>query len=126
MGWNKIKIDQADRIFSRYIRYRDKWTCQRCGRKHPEGAGTLGNSHYWSRRHESTRFDPENCDAICNAPCHQMWGGDYREDYKKFKLKQLGNKGYDLLELRHNQYQKKDRKLALMIAKALLKEVCPS
>lgn len=122
MSWG-LKIDAADRVFSQYIRRRDKWTCVACGRKHPEGAGTLGNSHYWSRRNESTRFEPDNCDALCNMPCHHRWGGDYRGEYKAFKLKQLGEKRYKTLELQHNTYQKKDRKLALLIARELLKSI---
>lgn len=118
-----IKIDAADRAFSLYIRYRDHWRCVRCGRQHPEKAGTLGNSHFWSRRHEITRFDPENCDAICNAPCHQRWGGDDRPEYVAWKKKQLGQKAYDLLEIRHHMYKKRDRKLELIIAKSLLQSV---
>lgn len=126
MSFGNIKIDAADKTFSIYVRLRDKCcvSCKRIGERDMDGRAIVGlqASHYWSRRHESTRFDPENVDALC-IYCHQQWGGDYRDQYKAFKVKQLGKKGYDLLELRHNQYQKRDRKLALIVAKALLKEI---
>lgn len=126
MGWNKIRLDIADTTFSRFIRLRDG-ACVRCSRpgtasKTGEEIIGLQNSHYWSRRNESTRFDPENCDALC-AGCHRAWGGDDRRLYEEFKREQLGEQGYNLLELRKNTYQKKDRKMSLIIAKELLKTV---
>ncbi|MCH7541954.1 HNH endonuclease, partial [Patescibacteria group bacterium] len=69
MGWRKMKLRLSDRLFSRYIRYRDNWTCQRCGKRFEEKAQNLHNSHYWGRGDESTRFDTENCDALCSY-CH--------------------------------------------------------
>ncbi len=126
MGWNDVKLDAADIVFSLFIRARDK-RCVKCGRRglpNADGLPVLGlqASHYWSRRHESTRFDPFNVDALC-AGCHRLWGGAEREGYKAFKIKQLGQKAYDWLEFRHNQYQKKDRKMALIAAKFLLKNL---
>jgi hypothetical protein len=128
MGWTSIKIDKADALFSKFIRLRDQ-ACVRCGRKgHPDKDGNyiigLQCSHYWSRRNESTRFDPENCDALC-AGCHRLWGGDDRSKYTDYKTKQLGQQGYDLLEIRKNTYHKKDRKMAYLIAKELLATVLP-
>jgi hypothetical protein len=125
MSWGNIKVDKADTLFSLYVRLRDK-QCKRCGRAgtpDKDGRPVIGLqcSHYWSRRSESTRYSPENCDALC-AGCHFRWGGDYREEYKAFKQKQLGDKGYKMLEVLHNSYQKKDRKLAYLQAKTLLKE----
>lgn len=123
MSWGNIKIDPADKIFSLYIRARDK-RCQRCGRPgmtDASGLPVLGlqNSHYFGRRAESTRFHPSNCDALC-ARCHQIWGSENHEEYRRFKLKQLGSRGLLELELLHNTFQKKDRKLALVVSKALL------
>ena len=70
MNWTTIKIDKADRVFSTYIRLRDK-ECVRC---HRRGSGDLGitglqASHFYSRRNESVRFDEDNVDALC-AGCH--------------------------------------------------------
>jgi hypothetical protein len=95
-------------MFSRYIKKRDKFTCQCCGKQpHPQG---LHCSHYWRRGHENTRFDPENCVALCFW-CHQVWGhGEGREQYTAFMRKRLGDKAFDLLELRAHTYKKRDDK----------------
>lgn len=116
----KIKIDKADQLFSEYIRRRDG-KCVRCGRRGTGEKGIVGlqNSHYFGRRNESTRFDSENCDALCLG-CHQIWGSNDREAYREFKIRQLGERGFKLLLFRSNQYQKKDRKLSCLQAKLLV------
>src|SRR3990167_4996673 len=116
----KIKRDKADIQFSLYIRKRDKWRCQRCGRQHEEGSKTLGASHYWGRAHENTRFDPENADAVCNMPCHQIWENDEKEEYRNFKIKHLGMNGFKILQMRANTFCRRDRKFALIKVKFLL------
>ena len=118
----KIKIDKADTAFSLYIRTRDNWTCQRCGARFTPPTNILQCSHYFGRRRENTRFDPENCDALCLS-CHQIWGSDDRESYREFKLGQLGQEGYNWLILRSNTYKKRDRKMSLIVARELLKGV---
>ena len=117
----RIKICKADRIFSFYIRSRDKWTCQRCFTTYPEGATGLHCSHYHSRKKESIRFDPENCDALC-AGCHIYFGGNPL-DFTLWKLKRMGKSRFDALTVRANQYQKKDRELEYLKIRALLDEV---
>ena len=121
----KIKICPADQVFSQYIRKRDKM-CVRC--KSPVKFNDKGlpvnhqASHYWSRGKENTRFDPDNADTLCFA-CHNLWGhGDQRDEYKAFKIKQLGEEGFKKLDFKAHQIGKKDRKLALIIAKQLLNE----
>jgi len=116
----KIKTRPADIIFSKYIRARDGWRCVRCGEQYISPANGLECSHYFGRAGENTRYDPENCDSLCTG-CHKYWGSDAREDYRAFKLRQLGQKGFDLLTLRAHMYKKRDDKMALIIARALLK-----
>ena len=113
----KIKIDRADAEFSKYIRLRDG-ECVRCHRlpsNNVEGEPIVGlqNSHYFGRGKESTRFDPDNCDALCFG-CHQYWGSTDREAYREFKVKQLGEKGFKALTLRASLHKKKDRTLELI------------
>lgn len=121
----RIKIDQADKIFSQYIRLRDK-RCMRCGSRVEINEKGLPvshqNSHYFSRGRENTRFEPLNCDTLCMA-CHMIWGGDDKEGYRDFKIKQLGLEGFKSLDVQAHTLKKKDRKMALMIAKELLKSV---
>lgn len=120
----RIKIDPADKIFSKYIRVRDG-RCVRCKREgeyDKQGLQIKGlqNSHFWGRKNESTRFDPENCDSLCYG-CHQYFHGNPYE-HVKWKKKRIGEERFKALELRHNLYMKKDRKLALLVAKKLLEE----
>ena len=108
----KIKIDIADSLFSKWIRTRDSWTCQRCERKYPVGDQRLQNSHFYGRSHENTRFEPDNCDSLCFG-CHQHWTSSPAE-YADWKLKKLGKKRYDSLRIQANTYHKKDRKLEVI------------
>lgn len=117
----KIKLRPADVIFSKYIRNRDKWICVGCGKQYEPPTQGLQNSHFWGRARENTRFDPDNCDALCFS-CHQYWGGDGREEYIEFKKKQLGEEGYKKLKIRAFQYKKKDDKLVLLYLKQLEKQ----
>ncbi len=127
MGRFRIKRRKSDILFSNFIRERDGWTCQRCGRTFdPDNSNDrMGchNSHYWRRGHESTRFDPENCDTLC-ASCHEYAGTNEGGElwYKPFKIQQLGQQAYDLLELRHQQYKKRDDVMDLIIVKELIKQ----
>lgn len=88
-------IKKADDEFSLWIRARDK-RCKRCGT-----TKGLTNSHFWPRQHKGTRFDPENCDAVCWMPCHKYyWEKEKQGDYRDFKLKQLGAVKYKAMERR--------------------------
>jgi hypothetical protein len=119
----KIKIRKADRLFSQLIRARDKYTCQRCRRKFsPENCRGLVVSHYWGRGRESTRYDEENCVALCSG-CHQIWGhGDGREEYIQFMKERLGSR-FDILMVRAYTYQKRDDKLNELWIKERLNEL---
>jgi hypothetical protein len=112
-----IRIDLADKYFSLFIRYRDRWTCQRCGTQYEVGSQGLHNSHFWSRGRESTRFDPVNCVAHC-FHCHTELGGN-PELHRTWKLKQIGQAEYDRLMIRAETRQKKDRIMAAIVAKKL-------
>ena len=117
-----IRIDPADKVFSQYIRSRDR-KCVRCSS--PVSFNDKGlpvthqNSHYFGRGRENTRFDPENGDTLCHG-CHQYWGSADKEGYRNFKIKQLGQERYDMLSIRAETYCKKDRKLAYLASKQLL------
>ncbi len=105
----KIKILPEDILFSNYIRTKAKWKCEYCGRvcRTPNGQTKfykLEASHYHSRGHWSTRFDPENVVALCFT-CHQKLGG-YKQNtegpYDIFMKERLDEKGWKLLLLRAN------------------------
>jgi hypothetical protein len=122
MPFGRVKIDRADKLFSLFIRTRDKWRCVKCLKQYSPPTTALQCSHFFGRGKESTRFDPQNCDALCYG-CHQYWGSTNREAYREFKIRQLGQAGFDLLTLRANTPTKKDRKIIALYYSKRLKEM---
>lgn len=107
MIWHRAKRDKVDDLFSKFIRHRDGWRCVRCGKQYnPFDSSSrqfLDNSHYFGRGCPTVRFDPENCDSLCKLNCHRIWQNDDREAYRAFKIKQLGELGFNALDLRAHQ-----------------------
>ena len=121
--WKKTKIDPADKVFSEFIRTRAGWKCEYCGKDYSNNGRGLHCSHYWSRSRENTRYDPENCVALCFYH-HQLLGhGDGRDEYRELMTKRLGEARFEMLMVRANTYKKKDRKAALLISKQLLRDL---
>lgn len=117
-----MKLDKADVMFSKYIREYYNWTCQRCWTRYERGSQGLHNSHYFGRSRESTRFDPENCTALCWG-CHQYFDGTNPEAYREFKINQIGEERFKKLRIRAETLVKKDRKLSYLVAKKLYEEL---
>jgi hypothetical protein len=109
--WGKVKLNKADIKFSLYVREKANWKCDFCHKDYSQNHRGLQVSHYWSRRHESTRYDEENCNAFCIYHHHYLGHGEGRDEYRAFKIKELGKSGFDLLDYRAHQYCKKDRKM---------------
>ena len=120
-GFRGVRIDQADKFFSLFIRYRANWTSERCGTKYEVNSQGLHCSHFWGRAREATRFDPENASAHCHG-CHAFFTANPAL-HCEWKLKQIGHAAYDRLMIRADSRQKKDRMLAAIVYKELyLKE----
>ena len=115
-----MKIDSADVAFSKVIRARDHWTCQRCNTDYTENKKGLHCSHYFGRQAEGTRFEPDNCIALC-FHCHNYFDEIDKAAYHDFKIKQLGQERFDSLRLQSNTYCKKDRKMRLIESREYLK-----
>ena len=66
-----IKRDKFDDVFSKFIRTRAKWFCEKCGKYFPEGnrAG-LHCSHMFGRRNITVRYHPDNAFSHC-VYCHK-------------------------------------------------------
>lgn len=105
-----MKSDPADKLFSQWIRRRDR-ECIRCFS--PVFFNEKGvpkshqNSHYFGRAKQGTRFEPDNCDTLCHG-CHRLWEKEDREDYREFKINQLGEERFNSLRLQSQLYHKKD------------------
>ena len=121
----KIRLRKTDKLFTSIVRLIFNYTCQRCGKQYsPDGSlYNLGVSHYYGRSRENSRFLLDNVTLLCNFPCHQLWGGEEREDYKNYMLKRLGQEGFDKLTLVAHIYSKRDDKLTEIILKKWLEEL---
>lgn len=98
---------RADRVFSNFIRIRDNWTCRYCGKNFPDRGAGLHNSHFWGRSRWSTRFDSNNCIALCYS-CH-IWKFEKEKQgaYKDLMLNWLGEDGYELLRKKAESFKSK-------------------
>ena len=104
-----IKRTKHDAVFSNYIRERDKWSCQRCGRSYnkysPNARRALHCSHYIGRGNWSVRFEPNNAVALCYG-CHRLFGADPHA-HTEFIKKRLNQDEYESLITRKNTMIKK-------------------
>lgn len=114
----KIKIDKADREYSKYLRKLRGYRCERCGKYYPDGKG-LQVSHFHGRRKESVRFYEDNTDCLCFR-CHQYFEENPME-YVEWKKGRMGKDSFDLLTLRANMIKKKDRNMELIKLKEKIK-----
>lgn len=103
----KIRIDKKDTVFSKLIRLRARFNCESCGRYFPKGHG-LQCAHIFSRRHQSTRYDPDNACALCFT-CHQHYGENPTLFYVWVVQKLLGETRYEMLRERHNRIVKRTK-----------------
>lgn len=68
-----LLITPADAAFSKCVRTRAEWFCERCGTCYEHKPQGLHCSHYLGRGNWSTRFHPLNALALCYG-CHQYVG----------------------------------------------------
>ncbi len=88
-----IKRTPEDARFSKMIRQRDKWMCQRCGKQYDPPTQALHCAHNFTRRTKITRFEPHNALALCYG-CHQFVDSHAEEKEVLFRLR-FGNDEYD-------------------------------
>lgn len=120
MAWAKHKADKADTYFSLWVRNRDDFTCQRCGKRYEPPTSAIHCAHFIGRGKENTRFDPDNCISLCFHD-HQYFHGHPMEFIDWF-TDRFGENLVNDLRLRGVGYKKKDRKLEEMYWKTKLKE----
>lgn len=94
-----IKITPADSWFSKCVRERAEWKCERCGNQ-PNKQG-LHCSHYHGRGQWGVRFEPLNAFANCMG-CHLYFEARPHE-FSEWVRNKIGNDNYELLnELRND------------------------
>lgn len=100
-----MKRTAADALFSRQIRERDDFTCQRCGAVYLPNSRGLHCAHMYTRRIKATRFDPDNACACCYG-CHAFLDSHPYEKLMFFHAR-LGVLAFDALSAR--AHGKRDR-----------------
>lgn len=100
---------ELDSIFSRFIRLKDAdengiAECVTCGKK--DHWKKLQNGHFMSRRHQSIRWDEDNCGVQCYS-CNVMQQGKQYE-YSIYIDKKHGKGKADELLLKSKQSLKLD------------------
>ncbi len=100
-----IRRTAQDIAFSRMIRERDDFTCQRCGSVHLPNSRGLHCAHMFTRRTKATRFDPDNAMALCYGD-HQFLDSHPEEKEALFREK-LGDEAFDALAAR--AHERRDR-----------------
>lgn len=124
---DKVK---ADALWSKYIRARDKDTCQYCGAV-KGGISPSGNlivvqaHHIITRESYRIRHDPENGITLCKG-CHKFQAhGTGQVDFNDFiQTKWLGEKRWEALKQTHLiKTGKADYKLAIIYLQQLIKEL---
>ena len=84
-----LKITPADKWFSRCVRERADWTCERCGTQYQPPTRALHCSHYEGRGNWGTRFEPLNALSLCYG-CHQLLGSS-RKAHDRLHAKIFGD-----------------------------------
>lgn len=102
-----IQRTPADIAFSKCVRFRAHYSCERCGAQHNETSMGLHCSHVHGRRAWSVRFHPDNAFSLCYG-CHSHFGSNPHE-HEAFAIEQLGKGRYELLlELKRDTRLGKD------------------
>ena len=118
-----IKLRYTDDLWKQYMRVKQGFTCQKCGRVYsPDNCANLHTAHFHGRGHENVRFDEQNTLLLCGIPCHQYFD-THKTEFKEFMLNRLGRERYDLLELRAHIYKKRDDRADAIILRQMLKEI---
>ncbi len=105
-----IKRTKWDVVFSNYIRYRDNWTCQRCGVKYPPKSKGLHCSHFYGRRSWATRIEPTNAMALCHG-CHQHVSS-YPFDHVDLWENKFSKEETEYIHWLHRNFNIKKREIA--------------
>jgi len=111
----KRERKQADRLWSQYIRLRDRDTCQRCWKpgNHPH--------HIFSRRHLGTRWEPMNGILLC-AGCHRFVAHVDYEEIRSLVIRKIGVEAFQGLRIRAMTITKADEAMAIITLKCLISE----
>jgi predicted nucleic-acid-binding Zn-ribbon protein len=100
----KKTVKKLDKVFSEYIRARDKYKCFTCGIVGAVKDGLMHAGHLFSRVNYSTRWDELNTHCTCKN-CN--YTHEYNPHiYVKAFIQKYGFSAYELLDIKHNKSYK--------------------
>lgn len=99
-------LSPADKAFADFIKARDGYQCQKCGKQYAKGDKGLQCSHHFSRRYYNIRFDPDNAIALCHH-CHNYWYQKDIPESARWLEAKIGKDKIDRLIALKNQPQTK-------------------
>ncbi len=109
---DRATVKKLDKLFSVYIRLRDKLTCKKCGARFEMWRNDKGEikisqgyhcAHIMSRVHRNTRWSDDNAISLCYG-CHSFF--DREHEYRWVWLKTIGYTDESIDLLRHRSQQK--------------------
>jgi len=116
-----ISMGTLDRLWSKVIRNRDKFTCQVCGRSDRR----VEAAHCFGRGRRSVRYDLDNGATMCGGPnnrvCHR-WMDEHDTEKKYWFCKRLGLERFRALDERQKVLKKVDHEAVKQFLKAELEK----
>ena len=95
-----LLITPADTYFSRCVRERAEWKCERCGTYYAPPTKALQCSHFEGRANWATRFEPLNALALCHG-CHERLGS-FRFEHEQKHAEIFGAFAKDIIQEKAN------------------------
>ena len=92
---------RLDKVFSKFIKRRDDWTCRRCGLRNKPDSNYYDPAHIKGRRIDSLRWDDENVFGLCRS-CHQFMDGHPLKK-RDWYISQFGGENWDRLVQKSNR-----------------------
>lgn len=115
-GWcSKHAKLEADKLFSKLIRTRDRY-CQMCGTDYD-----LDCAHIFSRGYFSTRWDPANAVALCSG--HHKEFTHRPIEWDDWCIERMGREAWDALRFKARRGGMPDVGLTITELRVALKEV---
>ncbi len=90
-----MKITTADTAFSKCVRERANWTCERCGHVYTPPTQALHCSHFIGRGNWATRFIGANAFAHCYG-CHSFFEQN-PDAFREWVRGRMGTESYEVL-----------------------------
>jgi len=97
-------LKRADAEYSKHLREKRGYKCEKCMRYEAPPTSYIQVSHYLRRSYKAVRFDDDNCDVLC-ASCHHFFENERMGNYQEWKIARLGKERHDALWKKANNSQ---------------------